>query len=1092
MPFVSTKKAKGLSRLILLAALSSLFFSGTAYAEVLPIKNYTSAEGLIYESVIRIYQDSRGFLWFCTNVGVSRFDGYQFTSYAMQDGLPNPTITDIIEDDNGIFWLGTNASGVYRFDPRRKAADENSSKPVFDSFTIDDDKNSNAATRFFKTRRGEIYLATEGGLYRLHDEEKEKKFRRVALNPPSAPNQSFAVTALAEDAGGDSLWIGHQFGLSRLLPDGGLIHYEVQPGGGTDWIRSLAFDRENRLWMITNNRSVAVFNPEPAAAINGSGETKRSIRFTLEGNIQIDLKQGFARIFNASESLADGSFSEICPTSDGKIWLSALGRGLVEFDGGEFRLYTKENGLSDNRILSLREDGFGNLWIGSAWGAMKLSQRGFVTYRLADGLASEAVLSIFQDRAGALYAVNAGWKINRFDGRQFVSVTPNLPSEAGSWRYHHVLVDSAGDWWISTRKGLFKFSAVEKIEQLAAAKPAAVFNASQNGLPNDDVFALFEDSRGDVWFSYWQNTLARVSRWERATGELHHYSAENGIPEQCFASYFREDAAGNVFIGCREQSVVVYHQGRFSSFAAVGETADKTIHDILIDRRGRLWVALAVGGLNRIDQPLKTDSAIASYDTAQGLSSNHIQYLAEDNAGRIYAVTSRGMDRINTETREIKHYTIADGLAAAGTGAAVRDKTGALWLGTARGVSKFVPEAETNLNAPQVFIGGLKIAGKEIALSALGETEIGNLTLAPDERQIQIDFYGLNLASGEALRYQYKLEGAGGDWSEPSNQRTISLNVAPGSYRFLVRAVNSDGLPSASPATVSFTILRPVWQRWWFLALAALAVGAGIFALDRYRAQKTRQVQTALEALNESRKERLVELERVRARIATDLHDDIGSSLSQIAVLSEVAQSGGANNHDSASEPLRQISTVSNELVEAMSDIVWAINPRRDNLRDLVQRMRRFVSDVFTAKNIAFEFIAPDFDENVQIGANIRREVFVIFKECVNNIVRHSGAKKAKIKLEIDEGKLRMEINDDGRGFEPARIFAENFSPGKGGNGVLNIHQRARELNADCELISAPGKGTIVKLEFPIQSQSAENNFAALTQAGSESSGDSR
>ncbi|HEX8736003.1 MAG TPA: two-component regulator propeller domain-containing protein [Pyrinomonadaceae bacterium] len=129
---------------------------------------------MIYESVIRIYQDSRGFLWFCTNVGVSRFDGYQFTSYAMQDRLPNPTITDIIEDGNGIFWLGTNASGVYRFDPRRKAADENSSKPVFDSFTVDDDKNSNAVTRFFKTRRGEIYLATEGGLYRLHDEEKEK------------------------------------------------------------------------------------------------------------------------------------------------------------------------------------------------------------------------------------------------------------------------------------------------------------------------------------------------------------------------------------------------------------------------------------------------------------------------------------------------------------------------------------------------------------------------------------------------------------------------------------------------------------------------------------------------------------------------------------------------------------------------------------------------------------------------------------------------------------------------------------------------------------------------------------------------------
>jgi signal transduction histidine kinase/ligand-binding sensor domain-containing protein len=1085
------RKASKVPRHFIAAALLGLIFISVARSEVLPIKNYTSADGLIYETVIRIYQDAGGFLWFCTNVGVSRFDGYQFTSYAMQDGLANPTITDIIEDRNGVFWLGTNASGVYRFDPRQKTGGD-PQKPVFTPFAVDaENKRGNAVFRFFKTRQGQIYAATHGGLYRLDDGPSDRKFFRVDLKVPTAPDQSFGVTSLVEDAAGESFWIGHQYGLSRLFPDGRAIHYAVRPKNNLDRVSSLAFDRQNRLWIITNDHGLAVYHPEPVVAGENSPGASRPLTFTNER--PEDLKPGFARLFSAGESLAAGGFSEVYSTSDGKIWLTARGKGLIEFDGREFHLYTKENGLSDERVYSLLEDSFGNLWIGSAWGAMRLVRGGFITFRPTDGLADEAAINMLQDSAGTVYAVNAGWKINRFDGRRFVSVTPNLPKAAGSWRFHLVLPDKAGDWWVGTRHGLYKFSAPARFEDLGAARPAAVFT-TREGLLSDDIFGIFEDSRGDVWISYWQNMPGRISRWERSTGRFHHYAADSGIPEDCFANYFREDPAGRVFIGCREKNILVYlrEEARFFTRTVTGELKDKTIHDILIDRQNRLWIGLVMGGLARIDEPLDADSVITYYGAAEGLSSNHIQYLTEDNAGRIYAGTSRAMDRLDTATGEIKHFTIADGLGATGTGQALRDRNGALWIGTARGVSRFTPETETKARAPQVFIGGLKIAGKELPLSALGETKIDELTLAPEERQLQIDFYGLDLAAGEALRYQYKLEGTGGDWSEPTSQRTVSLNISPGSYRFLVRAVKSDGEASASPAVVSFTILRPVWQRWWFLTLAIILLGGLVFAIDRYRTKKAAQVRAALEALNRSRKERLVELERVRARIATDLHDDIGSSLSQIAVLSEVAQrSGGAPpaGTEPPNEHLRQISNVSNELVEAMSDIVWAINPRRDNLRDLIQRMRRFASDVFTSKNIQFRFRAPEV-KDVRIGANIRREVFVIFKEAVSNIIKHAAASEVKIELGVGGETLRLEISDNGCGFEPAAIFDGDFAPSKGGNGVLNIDSRARELNAVCEFVSAPGSGTTLRLEFPLSVPAAENNLTPVTQTGSEPAAD--
>jgi ligand-binding sensor domain-containing protein/two-component sensor histidine kinase len=1018
-----------------------LFFAAAALvrAEVLPVKTYASSDGLLYESVRRIYQDSRGLMWFSTPIGVSRFDGYEFTNYTIEDGLTNPGITDVIEGDDGVYWFGSVATGVYRFDSRHTDANR-PGKPTFAHYGINPDGADNVVL-FFKNRRRQIFAATPAGLFLLDDTEAEAKFSRVGLKIPGTDENAVSVTAIAEDADGN-LWIGHQLGLTRRLADGTNIHYEVQPNGAADGIRALYADAENRLWIITDRRRLAVFNAEPVDAINLSDAARRQIKFKPEGNFSGRPEKGFAYLFKPEEIPADGSFSAVRGTSDGRIWVGTNGKGLLAFHQNGFSLYTKANGLCDDRVHSLLEDNFGNLWIASYWGLMKLPRKGFVTYKTEDGLADTLVTNVFEDKTGVLYAVNQNWKINRFDGKRFVSAAPRLPETIGGWRYHQVLLDSAGEWWIGTRSGLFRFPRVEKLEDLSAAEAAAVYTRA-DGLPSDDIFALFEDARGDIWFSYWSDLTGKLTRRERATGSFHTYGTADGIPPDCFPSYFRQNSRGDVFIGCRTEKIIVFSNNRFISYSADDVISDRTIHDIFVDSKDRLWVGMGTDGLRRIDEPLTENPAIRKYTTADGISEIHIQYLAEDNFGKIYFVTARGMDRLDPETGEIKYFTSADGLAAAGTGKAIRDRNGALWLATARGVSRFIPEQERSFPAPPVFISRLRFAGKDFPLAPLGETEISGLTLEPDARQLQIDFYGLNLASGEALRYQYTLNGR--DWSEPSAPRSLPFYLSAGDYDFQVRAVNPDDTFGPWTAKISFTILRPVWQRWWFLALTAGLIALIIYAFYRNRLR------------------RLVELEKVRTRIATDLHDDIGSSLSQIAILSEVVRQKVGQT--SANEPLNMIADTSRAMVDSMSDIVWAINPQKDHLSDLVQRMRRFAEDMLDAQeNVAYRFHFDDKTPDVTLGADVRREVYLIFKECVNNLAKHAVATEAQISVRTESDCLKIEIKDNGRGFD---VTAQ--TDGYGGNGLPNMKKRAANLGGKFEIESAENAGTSVSLEIPFK-----------------------
>jgi signal transduction histidine kinase/streptogramin lyase len=636
-------------------------------------------------------------------------------------------------------------------------------------------------------------------------------------------------------------------------------------------------------------------------------------------------------------------------------------------------------------------------------------------------------------------------RFGRFDGQRFDWFEPASPFHFGWVGEQTIMQTRDSEWWVGGGAGLYRFPASGSFASIKTARPLALY-ATKDGLAHPQVWRVFADSAGNVWVA----TFYGLARWDRASQTMHDLANSPNLPSISptgeLARSFGEDRAGNIWIGF-STGVARYCDGRFTFFSASDGLPPGAIESLYSDRAGRLWLASSRGGLIRIDDPAAERPTFKSYTTAQGLSANGAAVITEDLYERIYVATGRGLDQLDPETDRVKHFTTADGLAPGSILAAFRDRTGALWFGTARGLSRFVPAPATPAPPPLILITGLRVGGERRSVSALGETGIALADLAPDRNQLQIDFVALGFAPGEVLRYQYRLEGSDADWGALSAQRTVNYaSLAPGRYRFLVRAVNSDGVASSSPATVTFTILRPVWQRWWFVSLAAL--GVGLTAVAFYR----------------SRVKRIVELERMRTRIATDLHDDIGSSLSQIAILSEVSRQRLGERQNGVGESLAQIANTSRDLVDSMSDIVWAINPRRDRVSDLTQRMREFAGDVFTAREIEFSFHAPAAGLEIKLEADLRRQLYLIFKEAVNNAARHSGCTQAEIEFEVAPDRLLLHVRDNGRSFDPNGDAATS----RNGNGLASMCERARALGGEIEINSQPNQGTAIKLNLPL------------------------
>jgi ligand-binding sensor domain-containing protein/signal transduction histidine kinase len=1021
-----------------------IMLSGTLKSEHLPVKTYTTADGLAHNVVNRIVRDSRGFLWFCTREGLSRFDGYSFTNYGIAQGLPSAIINDLLETREGLYWVAT-AGGLCRFDPLGKpqagisSASEKLNAPGKAMFTVyfpGPEARSRNVLSLLQDRTGTLWCGTRNGLYRV-EPDGAVKIVAVDLGIADYLNSRF-IECLLEDREG-TLWVGADSGLYRRWREGRVESFTVRDGLPANRISSVLEDREGRIWigMLLGGLCRLVRDPTPGRNV-------------------------VARAYSVREGLSTYWINSLFQASDGSLWAGS-NAGLLQFiptaDGRDFRfrVYAEPQGLSYREVEALAEDGNGNLWVGmQPGGAAKIVRSGFTTFGKEDGFSRSS--SLCESRAGNLLVLggpdtNSGISINQYDGEKFVPLRPQLPQSVKDigygWGWNQtVLEDHTGEWWIATGAGVCRFPKITQPEQLAHLPPKAIYT-TRDGLAANMILRLFEDSRGDIWIGSVGQGLgpSGLSRWERRTGAFQHYTEKDQLPSlnTFYVSSFAEDRGGNLWIGFSgDGGLVRCRDGRFTRFTAGDGVPAGQIRNMLVDSAGRLWAATYQGGLSRIDDPTAESPRFVTYTTGNGLSSNVIGAVGEDQWGRIYIGTGRGIDRLDPATDRIKHYTTADGLPLGEMEATLRDRQGALWFSFSTGPVRLVPEPDPPPMPPPILITGLRIAGEPQSISALGAVEMTPIELGANKNQLQIDFVALGFSPGEDLRYQYKLEGASDEWSALADQRTVNFaQLTPGRYRFLVQAVNADGMVSQLPASFPFTILPPIWQRWWFIALGGALAGLIAYALYRYRVA------------------RLLELERIRTRIATDLHDDIGANLSLIAMASEVASRRSLKADQQMTEALSLISGTSRELIDSMGDIVWAVNPQRDHLVDLVKRMRRFASDVFSARHIAFNFEAPVDDRDIRLGTETRREVLLIFKEAINNIARHSACARAEIEFKSQGGWLMLKLKDNGKGFDPSQSVD--------GNGLLSMDRRAERLGGTLEVISHKGEGTVITLKTPLR-----------------------
>jgi ligand-binding sensor domain-containing protein/signal transduction histidine kinase len=1018
-----------------LLAVSTLAAAAASRAERLPVRSYSASQGLPGGPIHRIFRDSKGFIWFCTGEGVARFDGYAFTTLGVEDGLPSSVVLDVLETRDGSYWLATGA-GLCRLAPSGANAAEARRPP--DVVRLPGDRAT--PTQLLEDRSGALWCGTSGGLFRVDRDGEVPSVLSVDLGMPSVLWDDPIVTGLAEDGRG-GLWVGAGSGLYHRAGDGRVERFTSADGLPETRVRDIALAPDGSLWLATRMGLV---------------------RLRLDPT----LRPAAVQTISQADGLASNDVLALHTAGEGRLWVGTTS-GICAIDGESVSSFGEAQGVH-GPVFSIEEDGNGDFWLGGDTGVERLTRNGLVTYDVTDGMADPIVDTILHDLSGNLCVVRAEQSsvfVSMLRGRRFEPIRIPLPpgkSYAGWGWNQSLLQDHLGEWWLPTGQGLWRFGSARSAASLASARPRHVYTTA-DGLAVDGVFVVFEDSRGDVWFSMASPVTNGLARWRRETDRIESFRDGEGLPplRTFLPTAFAEDRAGTLWIAFNRGCVARFRDGRFDLLTEANGMPQGWITALLVDRAGRLWIAAGVGGLGVIDDPGATRPKVRHLTVADGLSSNSARCLVEDAWGRIYVGTAAGVDGIEDGRTVVLHFTEAEGLVPGALRTAFRDQGGVIWFGSKRGLSRFTPPAPSPSRSPSILITGVRLAGIRHAVPLAGSASLELPELPFDRNRVQIDFVSPGNREADAVQYEYRLEGAAKEWIHPGRGRSVDFaNLAPGRYRFEVRAVTADGAKSAVPASVRFTVLAPVWRRWWFLTLAAAAVVAAAWTAFRYRLHN------------------LLEIERVRTRIAADLHDDIGASLSRIAILSEVVKRQTGEKADT-SRFLTDIAETSRQLVDSMGDIVWSIDPRRDDLKHLLARVGQFAGGTLETQGIGWTFEIPDDPARVKLTPEQRRATFLILKEAINNAMKHAACRSLSLRVLVEDGAVTAEVRDDGRGMEADPAGSESSSTRRG-RGLLNMRARAREIGGDLTITSRPGAGTTVRLEIPLRPPGAGMNMPWL------------
>lgn len=924
---------------------------------------------------------------------------YPFRNYSIENGLSEAVVNELMQDHDGYLWIAT-GYGLNRFDGIK-----------FKNYYQEDGLNSNKIYALFEDKAHRIWVGTGAGVNIL-------KADSIYTHPDLQPLHSSTILEIFQDAN-DEFWFATDGqGVWHLDRNKNLTQYSTVNGLAGDQVHDVVETAKGTLWFATSQ-----------------GLTS--------------LKDGSFRTYTISDGLPDNRVRDLDLAKDNSLLIATLG-GLGVFKNGEFGSYTQKDGLVSNRVQSISADEEGNLWIGTEEGASYFNGSSFTNYSVDEGLSNNIIHATLFDREHNIWFGTLGGGVSMFLGREFKNYTieTGLPNPVIT----SITQDSKGHHWIGTLGG--------GIAQLNNGK-FTVYN-EKDGLVDNKVYdATFDDRQrlfvGTRWgLSIYENGIFRnfdetqipsqqIRSVEQRSGTDEYWMATYGagvlkFENGAFTRYTTDDGlANNTVLTVQESTdgalwfatyggVSRYRNGSFTTFTTRDGLPNNAVLDIHQANDGTIWVS-TFGGIAQF-----RDGSFFSITADDGLPDEVCYFIVQGPNEKFWIGTNRGVIRFNDEvfaradtrherSKAFKLITQNQGLIAneMNTGAGFLDKRGHLWFGSVSGLTEYNPRLEKNNTIPpKIHIESVRIADRRV-------NDWKSLEVPSDERSILIEFVGINFTAPEQVTYQYRLKNSGESWRQTKQREIRYSALLPGNYVFQVRAKSSEGVWSAETAAVSFTVLAPFWMSWWFLLLMLCTLaGIILFVYNYYRVRK------------------MVEIERMRVRIASDLHDDVGSSLTEIALQSDFLQTTDASAE--LKESVRNIGTQSRRIVSSLDDIVWSIDARNDTLGDLTDRMQDYINNILPDREVTYHFDTLNMDEKLTV--TMKENLYLIFKEAINNIAKHSNATKVDVRLKTDGSFFHLIIHDNGTDISQKR---------KTGHGLRNMDMRAERINASVNFKNEDG-----------------------------------
>jgi len=982
--------------------------------------------------------------------------------WQVDDGLPNNTVVGVVQTTDGFLWIG-NSAGIARFDGVRFEAVP--SQELLGSTT------STRLRRFVGGRHDTLWAAVDPqSIVRLQSGK-----RTVFTNgfPDSI------VNSLAEDTEG-ALWIACRSGTVCRLKDGAVTRFtaatEIPPGTTC----SFATDREGTLWFAKGG-SLGVFRDGKFQTLQRLDSPTAVVAASRSGGIWIAglelqhyVEGGQLQSYGAIPATGTrGGPMALMEDRDGRVWIGTAANGLLCYDGRGFESLP----TSDLEISTLMEDQEGNIWVGTSNGGLNRIRPRIVHLETAETGLTAAIQSTCQAPGGDLWAVTLNGALMRktSDGWTAVPTNADWPGGMASC----VAAGPSGEIWIGTvSRGL-------EGPALYCWKDGRfrVFHDS-DGLRPRAIHALLVNRAGDLWIGgEGPDTVqclkagTNVFKTFKLPAETRHIAA------------MVEDAGGGIWVGGHAGMLL-----RIDGDSVTNETraeALKSIRSLHVTKDGALWIGYGGCGVGRLKE-----GRFSLVRTEQGLFRDTISQVTADDRGwlwfgsdgGIFKVRQKELDAV-AEGRaaqvESVHYGNEQGLpslrARFGDWPAVsQDNNGQIWMPMRTALAVVRPhQSWDDVRPPPVVLTSVTADDRPLAryggtipvetVTDLQRRDV-NVDVPPGHRRLQFNFTALHFGAPENVHFRYRLQGFDERWIDGGTERDASYSALPaGRYQFQVTACNSDGVWNERGVAIAVSVAPFFWQTWWFRAGATAAFMLAMIVAVRYVSY--RRLRSRLHSL-----EQQAALDKERRRIARDIHDDLGGSLTQIAMLSDLAIEDREKPEESGRH-VAQIATRAREGIRSLDEIVWAVNPSNDTLNHLVDYISQSAVDFLGASRIRCFVDLPEELPDCTVSSEVRHHLFLVVKETLNNIVRHARATEVRINAGLSAERLEIRIEDNGQGFD-------GTSAGPYADGLRNMTERMRAISGEFHIETGPGSGTRVMLQLKLAGPAGPPTIGSRTGPG--------